>query len=246
MAARYHPLFTPEERAQSVDRLVSSLRHETGVEDVIRLGSIADGTADRHSDIDLAVIVAPGIEVAAIASRCTEHLLGELHVFHHFSQSLEGMEFRGFLLESFLEIDLGFGRAGQLEAVTAVAPFDAAAKLDFIWHDVIHAAVALDRGRPWRGLWYVERLRNGAFELAAGRLGLDLRHFKDADKLPPETLAAAGAALAVGHSAGQIWPALRAATSALLAEGRRTHPQISDKLEPKLMQFLDLIEHDRG
>jgi hypothetical protein len=119
-------------------------------------------------------------------------------------------------------------------------------KLDFVWHDVIHAAVALDRGRPWRALWYVERLRNGALELAAGRLRVDLRHFKDADDLPPETLAAASAAIAAGHSEAQIWRALRAAASALFAEGRHTHPEISDKLEPKLIGFLDLIEHNRA
>ncbi len=155
-----------------------------------------------------------------------------------------GIEFRGFLLETFLEVDVGFARAHEVEAVAAIPPFDAAAKLDFIWHDVIHAAVALDRGRPWRALWYVERLRNGALELAAGRLGFDLRHFKDADRLPPETLAGAEAAVAAGPSQEQIWPALRAATAALFAEGRRTHPELSDKLERKLSQFLDLIEHN--
>jgi hypothetical protein len=30
----------------------------------------------------------------------------------------------------------------------------------------------------------------------------------------------------------------------LFAEGRQTHPEISDKLEPKLIRFLDLIEHN--
>jgi hypothetical protein len=169
-------------------------------------------------------------------------VLEALPVFHHFSQSLGGMEFRGFLLDTFLEIDLGFARAGDVEAATAVPPLDAGAKLDYIWHDVIHAAVALDRGRPWRSLWYVERLRNGALELAAGRLGLDMRHFKAADDLPPEVLAAAEPAIAAGCSEAQVWPALRAATSALFAEGRRTHPELSDKLEPKLVEFLDLLE----
>lgn len=212
---------------------------------MVRLGSIADGKADRHSDVDLAVVVAPAAEVGPVAAECTEAVFAALPVFHHFSQSLGGIELRGFLLESFLEVDVGFARAHEVEAVTAIPPFDAAEKLDFIWHDVIHAAVALDRGRPWRALWYVERLRNGSLELAAGRLGLDLRHFKDADRLPSETRAAAEAAIAAGPSEDEIWPALRAATSALFAEGRCTHPELADKLEPKLCRFLDLIEHNR-
>jgi len=242
---RYAPLFTSEEREDVTERLVAMLERVAGVRGVVALGSIADGTADRHSDVDLAVVVAPDADVAIVAADCTDMALGALPVFHHFSQSLGGLEFRGFLLESFLEIDLGFAPPGGLEAVTAIPRVDVAGKLDFIWHDVIHAAVALDRGRPWRALWYVQRIRDGALELAAGRLGFDLRHFKDADDLPPETLAAAEAANAPGRSAAEIWQALRAATSALFAEGRQTHPEVADKLEPKLIQFLDLIEPNR-
>jgi hypothetical protein len=240
------PVFTPEEREAAAEGLVARLPEVHGVESVVSLGSIADGTSDRHSDVDLAVVVASDAEASAVAQECTRVVLATLPVFHHFSQSLGGMEFRGFLLESFLEIDLGFAQGHELvEGATAVPEFDAAAKLDFIWHDVIHAAVALDRGRPWRALWYVDRLRNGALELAGARLGLDLRHFKTVDELAPETLAAAEAAVAAGPTEAQIWPALRAATSALFAEGRLTHPELADKLEPKLTRFLDLIEHRR-
>jgi hypothetical protein len=246
VAARRQPIFTPEEREAATERLVAGLAPVEGVDGVVPLGSIADGSADRHSDVDLAVVLAPNAKAAAVAADCTQVVLAELPVFHYFSQSLGGIEFRGFLLESFLEIDLGFARAHEVEAATAVPSFDAAAKLDYVWHDVIHAAVALDRGRPWRALWYVERLRNGALEIAGGRLGLDLRHFKDVDQLAPETLAAAEAAIAAGPTEREIWPALRAATSALFAEGRRTKPELSDKLEPKLGRFLDLLEHNRS
>jgi hypothetical protein len=235
-------LFTPEEREESTERLIKALGEAAGIESVVRLGSTADGTADRHSDVDLAAVVAPDADIATVADECTQIVLGALPVFHRFSQSLGGMEFRGFLLESFLEIDLGFARAGEIEAVTAVPPVDVAGKLDFIWHDVIHAAIALDRGRPWRARWYVERIRDGALELAASRLAYDLRHFKDADALPRETLAAAEAATAAGHSAQPIWLALRAATAAVFAEGRQTHPEISDKLESKLIRLIDLLE----
>lgn len=225
-------------------QLVTALERETDVEGVVVLGSLAAGTADRHSDVDLVVVVAQDGDVAAIAAEGTRIALGVLPVFHHFSQSLGAVELRGFLLESFLEIDLGFARTGDIDAAIAVKAVDTTGKLDFVWHDVIHAAIALDRDRPWRALWYVERLRNGALELAGDRLGYDLRHFKAADDLPGETLAAARAAMPAGCSTAQIWPALRAATSALFAEGRRTHPHIADKLEPKLGRFLDSLEPD--
>jgi hypothetical protein len=38
------------------------------------------------------------------------------------------------------------------------------AKVDFIWHDILHAVAAIDRGRPLRALFYIERLRHGAIE----------------------------------------------------------------------------------
>lgn len=242
MADRPGPIFTPRERAACIRELIAVLRGAGGVEGVVALGSIANGSMDRHSDVDLAVALAPGAASARVAAECTQLVLATLPVFHYFSQSLGEIEFRGFLLDNFLEIDLGFMDADEVGAVTALPEADAAAKLDFIWHDVIHAAVALDRGHPWRALWYVDRLRNGALELAGGRLGLEMRHFKEVDRLPPKTLAVAGTAIAAHPTAAQLWPALRAATSALFAEGRATHPELADKLEAKLNRFLDLIQ----
>jgi predicted nucleotidyltransferase len=146
------PYFTPAERVDAREQLVTNLRRQTGVDRIVRLGSDADGRADRHSDVDLAVVVTADAEVSAVAAACTQTVLETLPVFHHFSQSLGQMDFRGFLLESFLEIDIGFAPEGVLDAETTVPGVDAASKLDFIWHDVIHAAVALDRGRPRRAL----------------------------------------------------------------------------------------------
>jgi hypothetical protein len=244
--SRPAPYFTPAERDDAGELLIAALGRQDAVGRIVRLGSAADGTADRHSDIDLAVVVTADAEVAAVATACTQVVLATLPVFHHFSQSLGQIDFHGFLLESFLEVDIGFAHEGVLEAETAVPRVDAAAKLDFIWHDVVHAAVALDRGRPRRALWYVARLRDGALELASGRLGSDVRHFKDVDDLPPETLALTDAAIPAGPAAAQIWPALRAATTAIFAEGRKTNPEVADKLEPRLMQFLDTIAPEQS
>jgi hypothetical protein len=66
----------------------------------------------------------------------------------------------------------------------------------------------------------------------------------DADDLPPGTLAAAREAVALGQGEAELWPALRRGPSALFAERRKTNHATSDQLEPKLRQFLDLIEHD--
>jgi hypothetical protein len=40
-------LFTPEERENSTEQLIAALRGAAGVDGVIRLGSMGDGTADH-------------------------------------------------------------------------------------------------------------------------------------------------------------------------------------------------------
>ncbi len=235
-------LFTAEEREAAAARLVAALGEVAGVARVFRLGSTTSGTADRHSDIDIAVVIAPNAEVAQVAAQCTDVALRLLPVFHHFAEEFGGFEMRGFLLESFLEVDVGVARPGEVEAELDLPPLDVEAKLDFSWHDVIHAAAAIDRGRPWRALWYVERLRNGSLELAAASLRINAHHFAGIDELPPETLTRAEQAIPRSLSESEIWRALRAATVALFAEGRRTHRELADKLEPKLTEFIDLIQ----
>ena len=235
-------LFTAKKRERTTTQAVSELTKVAGVDRVFPFGSIARGTADRHSDVDIAVVVAEAAEVSAVAAECTELLLDTLPVFHYFEQDLGIAEVRGFLLDSFLEIDLAIGRPGAVEAASELQPLDVQGKLDFIWHDVIHAAAALDRGRPWRALWYVERLRSGALELACNRLALDSRHFAGVDDLPRESLAAAAAGISPSLADPDLWSALRGATDAIFSEAAIENPELAERLRNKLIAYLDLIE----
>ena len=235
-------LFTAEDRERTTSKVVAELTKVSGVERVYPFGSTAQGTADRHSDVDIAVVVEETAEVSAVAAKCTQLLLSALPVFHYFEQDLGVAEVRGFLLDSFLEIDLGVGPPGAVEAATKVQPVDVRGKLDFVWHDVIHAAAAIDRGRPWRALWYVERLRSGALELACNRLELDPRHFAGVDDLPGQSLAAAFLGIAPSLSDEDLWSALRGATDAFFSEAANENPEVTVKLRHKLTEYLDEIE----
>jgi predicted nucleotidyltransferase len=242
-------LFTAEERAAATQALVEALRTDARVDELDLFGSVGDGSADRHSDVDLGVIVVDDVPVREVADEWAQQVHDLLPVFHMFRESLGGVELRGFLLENFLEIDLAFSHAADWEDAPDTQPDVGERyrrKTDFIWHDVLHAAVAIDRGRLWRALFYVERLRNGAIELACLRLGLDGHHHKQADELPAGLLDRLEPTLVPSLDPADLRTALRAATRAFFAEAREVQSALADRLEPRLLAFLDLIESAPG
>jgi predicted nucleotidyltransferase len=243
-------LFTTGERDQAVRTLVRALRADARVDNLDLFGSVAGGSADRHSDVDLGVIVTDDVPVPTVAEEWAQRVRELLPVFHMFSESFGRVELRGFLLENFLEIDLAFSHAADWTADPEPRPADVAArylsKTDFIWHDVLHGAVAVDRGRPWRALFYIERLRHGAIELASLRLGLDSRHHKQADELPAELRDDLETTLTGSLDPHDLRAALRAATRAFFAEARTLQPELAERLEPRLLTLLDLIDSAPG
>ena len=93
-----------------------------------------------------------------------------------------------------------------------------------------------------RALWYVERLRSGALELACNRLQLDPRHFAGVDDLPSPSLATAFRGIAPSLSDEDLWSALRGATDAFFSEAANENPELAERLRHKLIAYLDLIE----
>jgi hypothetical protein len=144
---------------------------------------------------------------------------------------------RGFLLENLLEVDIGFQPSGEEEGEWP-GP-DAESEAGFAWHDSLHAAVALARGRPWRAQYYIGLLRWRTLTLATDRLGLQLGEYKDVDDLPDDVLAPLADSLPRSLDAGDLARAAEAATQAFLAELGRVRPELADRLEPRLLAFLD-------
>lgn len=141
------------------------------------------------------------------------------------------------MLESFLEVDIGFQPFAAEEGEWP-GP-DAESEAGFAWHDVLHAAVALARGRPWRAHHYIGFLRRRTLTLATDRLGLDFSEYKGVDDLPDEVLGPLEASLPRSLEADELRRATRAATQAFLDELRHVRPDLADRLELRLLAFLD-------
>ena len=257
------PLFTPEEREETAERVSRALGDDSRVEGVVVVGSLAH-QADRWSDIDLEVVVADGEELAAITSDWVGYLYELLPVVHHFETAFGETLVRGFLLENLLELDLAFVRGGRFsiwgparvvfdrsgrvaDAANALAQgepesADRAGEAGFAWHDVLHACTAVRRGRPWQGLWYLERIRNRTLKLAQERRGYYAEFFDYVDDLPLEDLRPLEDTLVVSLDPASLLGAIEVATRAFLAELGHDEPALAERLEGPLLEFARLRE----
>jgi predicted nucleotidyltransferase len=256
-------LYTPEERDQ-IARQVSRLLGDDGrIEGVVVVGSLA-GRSDRWSDIDIGVVVRDDEELAAVTADWVENLCELLPIVHHFETAFGDTLVRGFLLENLLELDLAFEQAerfsiwGPARVVfdrsgrvtdAANAPdqgelhtSDRAGEAGFAWHDILHACTAVRRGRPWQGLWYMERVRNRTLKLAQERRGFYADFFDYVDDLPVEELTPLEDALVDSLAPESLLGAIEVATRAFLAELRHGEPALADRLEGPLLEFVRLRE----
>jgi predicted nucleotidyltransferase len=239
-------VFTPEERDATAAAVADALSGDSRVASVISFGSRETGEADKHSDVDLAALVHDELDPEPIAAEWVTRLEELLPVLHRFNEQVGPARLCGFLLENFLEVDVAFAHAAvfdEPDEPLALGPSELAeiyrAKADFIWHDVLHTVAAIDRGRPLRALFYIERLRHGTIELASARLALDTRHHKQADELPEATRAALDPTLVRSFDRAELLRAARAATVAFFAEARELQPELADKLERPLLAYID-------
>jgi predicted nucleotidyltransferase len=258
-------LFTPEEREEITRRVSRLLGDDDRIDGVIIVGSLA-GQSDRWSDIDSAVIVADDEELLAVTADWVGNLYEHFPVVHHFETAFGDTLVRGFLLENLLELDLAFDQAERFTiwsparvvcdrtgrvADAANAPeqgdihaSDRAGEAGFAWHDVLHACTAVRRGRPWQGLWYMERVRNRTLKLTQERRGFYADFFDYVDDLPDEELTPLEDALVVSLAPESLLGAIEAATRAFLAELRHGEEGLADRLEGPLLEFVRLRESE--
>jgi predicted nucleotidyltransferase len=229
-------LYSPAERDEVAQRLLDVLRQDERVAGAELSGSATTGYTDRWSDVDLFVTVADGIDQAEVADSWSPRICEEFPVVHHFAVAFGEHHVRGFLLENLLEVDIGFQPATSEEGEWP-GP-DAESEAGFAWHDVLHAGVAIARGRPWRAQYYIGLLRWRTLTLACDRLGVDFSEYKGVDELPPDLLERLEAALPRSLEHDELVRAAQAATSSFLAELRRHHPELAERLEPPLLAFL--------
>jgi hypothetical protein len=208
-------VFTVEQRDALRDRVLRLADEDDRVVAGAAVGSLAVGTGDRFSDLDLTFGIADHVPIADVLEEWTRTLVDEDEAVHLVDLGAGPTIYRVFLLPDALQFDLSmtpaaqfrpagpkfqllFGetapdedapkprRAGNLFISTPSIPKDL-----FGWGVIyaLHARACIERGRLWQAEHYVDSLRDHALSLACLREGVIAVQARGYDDLSAETLA---------------------------------------------------------
>jgi hypothetical protein len=207
--------------------------------------SLAAGTGDRFSDLDLTFSVAGPATVADVLDDWTRVLVTEHEAVQLVDLQAGPTTYRVFLLPDALQFDLSmtpsadFRPAGPRFALlfgkTAPEPESAATRppgglfinTPAVPHDIfgwgviyaLHARACIERGRLLQADHYVVAVRDHALSLACLREGVVAVQARGYDDLSAETRARFDGAWAAAAEPGSLRSALAASMHALLQEG---------------------------
>lgn len=254
--------FTPPERDKLLERAVELIGQDSRIEAGVLTGSLGRGAGDRWSDIDLLAVVSGGADVASVASGWEVLAYREWPVAHHYATEFGPTLVRGYLLRDALVLDMGFtlvddftawapvrvlfDRTGRTTAAAASPQSwsptpDATGEAGFAAHDVLHACVAVSRGRPWQTLYFLQRIRTRTLSLASERHGSDADDFAHVDDLPREETRPMESALVGSLGRDVLVQAIERATRAFLDELRRHDRSLADRLDTPFSSLLEAI-----
>lgn len=273
LAPKKTHLFSSEERQEVPDRILIALRTDDRIAGVLIVGSGAIGFEDSYSDIDLSVVVAAEKDVFPVFREWKEQIENLFPVIHCF-ETTYGLNnyLYGFLLDGFLELDIGFlclanlfakrerwniafDRSGKIENIMLSSwenrphpdiQADYFSRINSIWHYITHVVIALKRSQPWKALHYLEVIRNRTVELAGLRNGLETRHFRQVDQMPDEFLVELQKTLVSSTNTAEIMRALKATTTCFFREARGLDKMlgcnVASDLELKMQEYFGLFE----
>ena len=256
-------MFTVEQRDALRARMLRLAEEDERVLAGAAVGSLAVGTGDRFSDLDLTFGIVDGVPVAQVLDAWTRTLSEELHAIELADLTAGPTSYRVFLLPDALQFDLSmtpatefrpagprfqllFGKtaADEPEASALVAgrlsiPTPAVAGDIFGWGVIyaLHARACIERGRVWQAEHYVGAVRDHALSLACLSRGLPAAQARGYDQLSPETLAAFDRTHVGSLEPDVLRRVLGASVLALLNEGGEADLPNVDRVAERLVEL---------
>jgi hypothetical protein len=253
-------VFTIEQREALRERV---LRLAEGDERVVAgavVGSLAVGSGDRFSDLDLTFGIVDHVPVGVVVEDWTRTLVDELEAVPLADLERGPTTYRVFLLPDALQLDLSmtpaaefrpagprfrllFGEiAGEPEIPTPGVTGDlfiatpSVARDIFGWGVIyaLHTRACIERGRVWQAEHYVGAVRDHALSLACLREGLPAVQARGSDDLPAHSLARFERTHVGVVDPEALRGALAASVAALMHEGAEAHlthaPIVAERL----------------
>ena len=238
-------MFTVDQRNALRARMLQFAEEDERVVAGAAVGSLAVGSGDRFSDLDLTFGIADGVSVESVLDAWTRTLADELDAVQLADLQAGPTIYRVFLLPDALQFDLSMTPAAEFRPAgpkfqllfgeTAAEesepprrppgglfiPTPSMAGDIFGWGVIyaLHARACIERGRVWQAEHYVGAVRDHALSLACRQRELPAVQARGYDELPPETLASFDRTHVGSVEPDALRRALAAATRALLNEG---------------------------
>lgn len=234
-------MFTVEQRDELRARMLELAEQDEHVVAGAAVGSLAVGSGDRFSDLDLTFAIADGVSLAEALDRWTRSLTEEQGAVRLTDLEAGPTTYRVFLLPEALQFDLSMTPAAEFRPrgpkfqllFGEIAPGEpepskgglsiptpAVAEDIFGWGVIyaLHARACIERGRVWQAQHYVDAVRDHALSLACLNRGLPATQARGYDDLPAESLASFDRTHVGSLDPPVLRTALAAATRALLGE----------------------------
>lgn len=249
-------VFTPKEREQLRQRLVTAASEDTRVIAAAHLGSAAIGRLDRWSDIDLALCLSADADLNHVLADWTARLHREHGAVITFDVKRGSILYRVFLLKNTLQVDLSFWPANEFRAVGAKfalifgkangpAPASVPAAEELIgmaWLYALHVRSSIARGRFLQAEYMLSGMRDNVLALSCIRYGADAIQGRGIDDLPEEVRKRAADCLACSIEANELKRAFRVTTDYLLDEIRSVDAGLANKLDAPLKAIVGSAE----
>lgn len=185
-----------------------------------------------------------------VLERWREVIVADLGAVALFDLPSGSVIYRVFLLPDCLELDLSVTTASQFgpEGPTFEVVFGHAAEqppepptaavelFGYAVHHVLHARVAIERGRHWQAEHWISAVRDKALHLACHRRGLDGWYGRDFDRLSADVLAPLGDGLVRSVEPNELRRALPVVAAALLRESDQVE-DLAAKVQGQLQEL---------
>jgi hypothetical protein len=251
-------MFTIEERDAARDHVLEIAASDPRIVAGAVVGSLAHGSGDRWSDLDLTFGVADEITIAEVLGDWTKRVVADLDAVVLFDLPSGDTIYRVFLLPGCLQVDLSFTPASRFgaggprfrllfgqahERPQAASP---PAQDLFGWAIAYarDARACIERGRWWQAEHSISAIRDNALSLACRRRDLPTRFGRGYDDLPQEVLQAFQSALVRSLTRQGLLGALAASIEGLMRESAEV-AELAEKTGPWLRELLVAATDDK-
>jgi hypothetical protein len=238
------PPFTQQERSAIRTWLLGTANEDPEIVGAGITGSGAIDSEDEWSDIDLALAVPDGTELAPVMDRWTALLGDRFGVVHYWDLPAGERVFRVFLVSNGLEIDLGFMPVsafgargpkfhlvfGEATDLGPGAEADIRTLVGMGWHHILHAVACIERGKLGEAEWLTSAARDYALALACARLKLPTLYARGVDQLPSSVRQEFESGLVRSLSPDELRRAVAAVRGLYLREAEAADPSVAERL----------------